>query len=447
MKRCLLAALVAVIVGCAGSEKHNNRASLANAMEHSLRNETLARWYPRNFDTVYGGFLSTFTYDFNPTGDQDKMIVTQARHTWANARASERYPEVADYKLGAKHGFAFLRDVMWDKTFGGFYVLVDRAGHVKGDSTKTAYGNAFGIYALAAYYRASNDTAGLNLARKAFMWLERGSHDGRDRGYFQHLHRDGSRIVRTADTPSTAETGYKDQNSSIHLLEAFTELYEVWPDPLVKTRLEEMLLLVRNTIVTPQGHLTLFLQPDWTPVSFRDSSAESISRHHRLDHVSFGHDVETAYLMLEASHVLGWQNDTVTLRVAKHMVDQALRHGWDEQAGGFYDEGYYFKNKPGMTITADTKNWWAQAEGLNTLLLMADQFPYDPMNYYAKFEKLWQYCDTQLIDHTYGDWYAGGVDKQPDMRLGLKGHIWKGIYHHYRALTNCVDRLRKNQHT
>ena len=63
------------------------------------------------------------------------------------------------------------------------------------------------------------------------------------------------------------------------------------------------------------------------------------------------------------------------LRVAKKMVDHALQNGWDDSVGGFYDEGYYFKDKEGITITHDTKNWWAQAEGLNTLLMMADLFP------------------------------------------------------------------------
>ena len=108
----------------------------------------------------------------------------------------------------------------------------------------------------------------------------------------------------------------------------------------------------------------------------------------------FGHDVETAYLMLEASHVLGWKNDTTTLRIGKKMLDHALQSGWDNQVGGFYDEGYYFKNKPGITIIADTKNWWAQAEGMNTLLLMAEKYPNDPHQYFKKFEKLWHYTQT-----------------------------------------------------
>jgi cellobiose epimerase len=444
MKKYLLTLLASVILFSCKNESPSNRIEIATAMEHSLVTEVMAKWYPQSIDTVDGGFISTWTYDFKPTGDQDKMIVTQARHTWTNAKASLRYPEIDYYKTGAKHGFEFLKDKMWDKTYGGFYTLVDKQGNVKGDSTKTAYGNAFGIYALAAYYESSKDTSALTLAKETFMWLEKGSHDPIYKGYFQHLQWNGIPIKRQPDTPSTADTGYKDQNSSIHLLEAFTELYQVWPDPLVYERLKEMLLLIRDTIVTPKGNLTLFLYPDWKPVSFADSSEVVITKHHQLDHVSFGHDVETAYLMLEASHVLGIHNDTTTLRIAKKMVDHALNNGWDNLVGGFYDEGYYFKSKPGITITHDTKNWWAQAEGLNALLLMADLFPEDELQYYKKFETLWEYTDNYLIDHEHGDWYAGGIDKQPEMKTALKGQIWKSIYHHYRSLDNCIQRLRED---
>ena len=124
------------------------------------------------------------------------------------------------------------------------------------------------------------------------------------------------------------------------------------------------------------------------------------------------------------------------------MVDHALRAGWDSKLGGFYDEGYYFKGDTDITITHDTKNWWAQAEGLNALLLMATLYPNDEMNYFQKFETLWSYCDTYLIDHKHGDWYAGGLDKQPDMKTALKGHIWKATYHQYRSLENCINRLK-----
>jgi len=79
---------------------------------------------------------------------------------------------------------------------------------------------------------------------------------------------------------------------------------------------------------------------------------------------------------------------------------------------------------------------------LNTLLMLADYFPYDPMRYYDQFKKLWKYTQTYLIDHQYGDWYEEGLDKSPERRIALKGHIWKGTYHHFRSLSNCVHRLR-----
>ncbi|MCB0610041.1 MAG: AGE family epimerase/isomerase [Lewinellaceae bacterium] len=442
MRHLYLLPLFSLLVACSPPDR-NERSLIASEMEASL-NAVLDNWYPRSIDRDSGGFYSTFTYDFQLQGPQDKMIVTQARQVWTNAKASLSHPNERRFKEGAAHGFQFLRDKMWDPLNGGFYTLVSRSGkHKEGDLVKTAYGNAFGIYALAAYYDATRDTAALNLAKEAFMWLENHSHDPVEKGYFQHLTMDGTPIRRDSTAASTAETGYKDQNSSIHLLEAFTELYRVWPDALVRERLQELLLLIRDTITTEKGYLTLFLEPDWTPVSFRDSTEEVILKHHNLDHVSFGHDVETAYLMLEASETLGLENDERTETIAKRMVDHALANGWDDSVGGFYDEGYYFKDKPGLTIIRDTKNWWAQAEGLNSLLLMSEKYPADDHRYFEHFVKLWDYVNTYLVDHDHGDWYAGGLDKEPDQKTALKGHIWKATYHHYRGMTNCIDRLQE----
>ena len=125
------------------------------------------------------------------------------------------------------------------------------------------------------------------------------------------------------------------------------------------------------------------------------------------------------------------------------MLDNALQNGWDKSIGGFYDEGYYFKDRDSITIIFDSKNWWAQAEGINTLLLMADHFPNDPMHYYDKFKQLWGYIQIYMIDHVNGDWYEEGLDKEPQRKTALKGHIWKGIYHNFRALANCVKRLQQ----
>jgi cellobiose epimerase len=447
IKRSTFLVLATMCVAACASKENDDRQTLAAAIEKSITTELLNKWYPAAMDKEHGGFLSTWTFDFKPTGEQNKMIVSQARHVWTSAKASEVYKDQPHYKECTAHGFKFLKDVMWDKTYGGFHTLVDRQGNLKSSATeeKTAYGNSFAIYALAAYYHATGDTSALNLAKEGFMWLEKYSHDPVHKGYFQHLKRDGSVIKRDNTVPSTQDTGYKDQNSSIHLLEAFTELYQVWPDSLVGERVKEMLTLIRDTIVNDKGSLVLFFEPDWTPVSFRDSTQDVVLKHRNLDHVSFGHDVETAYLMLEASHAVGITDNSRTLEIGKKMVDHALDKGWDNEAGGFYDEGYYFKEKTDITIIRDTKNWWAQAEGLNTLLIMADQFPNDPHQYFEKFKKMWDYIDKNLIDHEHGEWYPGGIDKEPEQKNALKGHIWKASYHQYRAMANCVQRLRSEK--
>jgi cellobiose epimerase len=165
------------------------------------------------------------------------------------------------------------------------------------------------------------------------------------------------------------------------------------------------------------------------------------------DHVSFGHDVETAYLMMEAAEALDGRADATTLRVGKRMLDHSLRTGWDRAVGGFYEAGYYFAGRDTLVLVDDTKNWWAQAEGLNTLLIFGDLYPNDPMRYHERFLEQWRYVNTYLIDHEHGGWYAGGIDKQPQMRTALKGQIWKAAYHDGRALMNVTRRLEHPEET
>jgi len=202
-----------------------------------------------------------------------------------------------------------------------------------------------------------------------------------------------------------------------------------------------MLILTRDTITTDKGYLTLHLERDWTPVSFRDSTEAFRAENFYLDHVSFGHDVETAFLMLEASHMLGIENDTLTLKKARKMVDHALAHGWDSRLGGFFDGGYYHRGSENCTIQNAAKVWWSQAEGLNSLLLMARLFPEDE-RYFQHFERQWKYINQYMIDHEHGGWYHEGIDSNPMAATHAKANIWKTSYHNARALMNVIEMLR-----
>ena len=447
-KFILLLLLQSVALSCTQSPKPGKTDKiLAVEIDTALGPQLLEKWYPLAIDLQYGGYYSDITRDFKIGERQDKMIVSQARHLWTNAKAAALYGHEAEYLNYAHHGFEFLRDHMWDSVNGGFYNLVNRQGLplINEEEPKTAYGNAFAIYGLSAYFGSSQNAEALELAKKTFWWLEANGHDKKYKGYFQSLEADGMPVKRTAQTPSTSTIGYKDQNSSIHLLEAFTSLYQQWPDPLLAERLEELLIIIRDTITTDKGYMNLFFNESWEPISFKGQPRSVISEHYYLDHVSFGHDVETAYLLLEAAHVLGGKETSKTLEKGKIMVDHALAKGWDAALGGFYDGGYYFDNTSDIVIVNDNKNWWTQAEGLNSLLLFSKYFPEDPMDYKAHFISLWDYTKSYLMDPQNGGWYEWGIDKRPESKMGLKGHIWKTTYHNYRSLANCKSQLAQVQ--
>ena len=212
---------------------------------------------------------------------------------------------------------------------------------------------------------------------------------------------------------------------------------------MLRNQLKSLLELIRDKLVAERGYLQLFFQNDWTPVSFRDASEEERKANFGLDHVSFGHDYETAFLMLEASYVLGLPDDRRTLAVAKKMLDHAIANGWDESVGGFYDGGYYFSGSDTCSIVKDTKNWWAQAEGLNALLLFSKIFP-DESRYRTYFKREWNYIKTYILDPVYGDWFEGGIDKEPQFKEGPKSHMWKCTYHTCRALMNCIAMMNND---
>ncbi|MRI01224.1 N-acylglucosamine 2-epimerase [Kriegella sp. EG-1] len=441
----LFLACVLVLLACKPKEHSKTTIPdpILSEIESELENLTKV-WYPKSIDTINGGFWSDFNYKWEKEGAQNKMIVSQARHVWTSAVLAEFYKDDSFEKI-AKHGFHFLRDKMWDSVNGGFHTLIGFEGDAINviSKNKSTYGNAFAIYGLATYYKASNNTDALDLAKKTFEWLEEHAHDSIYKGYFDVLHQNGSWMLDI-----TEDNGYdnfnrkdwKDQNSSIHLLECLTALYEVWPNELVRKRLEELLLLIRDTITTEKGYLTLHLHRDWSPVTFKDSSEAYQKQNFGLDHVSFGHDVETAFLMLEASHILGIKNDTLTKVKAKQMVDHGITKGWDKKEGGFYDGGYYYDTET-CTVVKKDKVWWTEAEGLNSLLLMAKLYPNDTI-YNNLFQKQWQYIKKNMIDHKYHGWYAQGLDTDPQASKKVKAQIWKVNYHNIRSLINVIRMLK-----
>jgi cellobiose epimerase len=424
---------------------------LIEEFQNAMVTGILKRWYPLVLDKECGGYFTNVSHDWTLPPEQEKMIVSQSRHIWTLAKMSASINSNSDYRSMALHGLPFLKNKMWDNEFGGFYQIRSREGgwsDVNGwRNEKRTYGNAFAIYALAALYELTRDEEILRFAQQAYRWIEDHAFDHTMKGYFEFLTKEGQPFDHQSEYKTIAsdrnELGFKDQNSSIHLLEAYTELYHVWKDPGLYGQLKSILELIRDVMVTKEGYLQLFFHRDWKPVSFRKSPEKDRKANFGLDHVSFGHDYETSFLMLEASYALGLDDDTRTLTVAKKMLDHALQYGWDKSAGGFYDGGYYYDGQDVCTIIKDTKNWWAQAEGLNALLLFSRIYPHET-KYSEYFLRQWNYVKSNIIDAAGGDWYEGGIDKEPHFRKGPKSHMWKCTYHTCRALMNCMSLLDEN---
>jgi mannobiose 2-epimerase len=408
---------------------------LADEVEAQLTEGLLPLWYPRCVDREHGGFYSNFREDWSPGDKQHKTIVYQARMTWLASQVALRYPELAaEYREYARHGLDFLAGTMWDDEDGGFFWGLDEAGRITPayGTEKHLYGMSFGIYAAAAAYRATKDERALDLGKRAFAWLEEHAHDPANGGYCEAYTRSGQRITdawtdpggrRHATDALGTHYGFKSMNGHIHLLEALTALYGVWPDAAVRTRLDEVFRVVRDKVAVEPGCLNLYFTPDWRAVP---------------DHDSFGHDVETTYLLLEAAEALGEGEGPQTLRVARSLVDHALEWGWDDVHGGFYDRGFAFHPAYGLE-----KIWWTQAEGLNALLLSHERFGGGSSRYFEAFVKQWRFIVDHQIDARHGGWH-GSVARDGTAEPGKdKATIWKAAYHDGRALMEVSERLRR----
>jgi cellobiose epimerase len=404
---------------------------LVSEAEANLRKHVLAPWYPRAVDKQRGGFIQDYDERWNQTGSgRERSVVYQSRLTWTAAQVVKRYPDHAGvYKEYVRHGLGFLRTKQWDAEQGGFFWQVDAVTGkpTDGRGEKHVYGIAFGIYAAAAGHEVTHDAAALDLAKRAFAWLEEHAHDAKNGGYYEALIREGKPILtaampRSRDFIGTAY-GYKSMNTHIHLLEAFGELYAVWKDPLLRKRLEEVFHVVRDKVYVEPGCLNLFFTPDWRPVP---------------DHDSFGHDIETAYLLAEAAHNLGIPDDPATWKAARNLVDHALEYGWDANTGGFYDTGTAFG-----PATGKQKVWWTEAEGLNALLLMHERFGKETPRYWQAFVKQWEFIQKRQVDEKNLGWYSEVHEDGTAPTGRSKSNAWTDPYHQGRALMNVAAMLKR----
>lgn len=392
-----------------------HRESLVRLLYENI----LPFWHPVLIDDEHGGYAIHLDNQGNRRAPGDKGIVTQARCLWFYAYMVNTGFGDDEHVRAARRGFEFLRDAMWDAEHGGFYWAVNHEGDTPTVPQKHLYGQAFALYALSEYALASGDPDAEALARELFAVIEAHAYDRKYGGYREFFASDWSEPTPGIYNPMGERApDVKLMNTHLHLMEAMTVYVRVDRSALARERLLELITIQSNTVVRKTvGACTDEYQRDWTPLTGP-----------QYDIVSYGHDVENVWLLMEAIDQAGMPQAPY-MDLYRTLFDYSLRYGFDHESGGFYDAGPL--NRPATSLR---KTWWVQAEGLVGALLMYIQT--HDKTYLECFEKTLEWIVDRQADWEHGDWFS---DIHPDGEItGGKAHLWKSPYHNGRAVIRCL---------
>lgn len=383
-----------------------------------MNDHLLPFWLDRPVDTVHGGFIGRMANDGTIDPKAPKGLILNARLLWTFS-AAFRFSADPRCRDMAERAGDYLERHFWDTAHGGAFWLLDCEGHVL-DDKKKIYGQAFYIYALAEQYQALGTGAALEHAQQLFHLIEIHSHDRKDGGYIEICNGDWSTAEdsRLSDKDMDAK---KSMNNHLHLLEAYTNLYRIWPDGALHERLTELLDLFDRRIADPDtGHLQHFFDASWQPQSTV---------------YTFGHDIEASWLLCEAAEVLGDPKRTSRVqRLALRLAQVTLAEGLDGEGGLRYAG-------QAANITDSNREWWPQAEAvvgfLNAYALSGDGA------FLEAAQRAWTYIETYFIDTEHGEWFwRVRPDGTPDP-AEPKVSQWKSPYHNVWACLEAIKRLSK----
>jgi mannobiose 2-epimerase len=393
-------------------------SACAERIEADLRGNILPFWMEHVVDRASGSFLGALSNELVADRTAERGALLTSRILWTYAAAYRQYREPA-YLAMADHAHADLMRLYHDGKHGGFYWSVSANGTVLRDR-KQVYGQAFAIYALSEYHAATARREPLDQAMALFRLLEQHARERVFGGYLEAFARDWSPIadMRLSEVDQNEP---KSQNTMLHMMEAYTRLLGVWPDAGLRQALAELVeLMLTRVVQPPTGHLGLFFANDWTL---------------RSDKISYGHDIEAAWLLTRAAEVLG--DDRLGARIrplAVKIADVTLAEGTDAD-GGIYNLG-------GPRGPVDqSKEWWPQAEAVIGFL-NAFQISGDRRHLEAAL-RTWGFIEDHLVDRTHGEWFRSVARDGRVIAPFEKVGFWKCPYHNGRMGLEAVTRLRQ----
>lgn len=388
---------------------------MVEEVKNHLLNTIIPFW--KNLrDDENGGYYGWLDYDLKLDKKAVKGCILNSRITWFFANA---YTLLKDESLldEARHGYEFLKEHCIDKENGGIYWSIRYDGTPE-DTTKHTYNQAFCIYALSSYYEASGDKEALDLAKQLFALIEEKCTD--EVGYLEAFTKD----FKPESNEKLSENGVladKTMNTLLHVFEAYTELYRVSKDEAVKKRLMWIMDTFADKVYNPKLH---------RQEVFFDANYNSI-----IDLHSYGHDIETAWLMDRGTEVLGEPEYTAKMSpITKDLTAQIYKIAFD---------GHSLANECCKGEVNTHRIWWVQAE---TVVGFLNGYEKDSSKkeYLEAAEHEWEFIKEHVVDKREGsEWFW---EVRPD-GTPFEGRPivepWKCPYHNGRMCFEVIRRMSK----
>lgn len=393
-----------------------DKAQFREELEQELTRNILPFWMTKVVDKENGGFYGAVMNDLTVRNEIPRSAVVCARILWTYSTAYRTLKQ-NDYLATAKWAYDYLTQVFWDKAYGGLYWEIDLNGKPVVDR-KHHYAQAFGIYGLSEYYRATREPKSLELAQTLFEFLENHAYEPAYGGYIEGSSRKWEALtdMRLSERDLNCR---KSMNTCLHMLEAYTNLLRIWNDPTLKTQHRALLQTFQQHIIDPSTHhFKLFFDDAWNSLS---------------DVVSYGHDIEGSWLLAEAAEV---QGDTVLLSQLKTNAVQMTAAVYDE--GRDTDGSLFYEGGP-QRLVDDSKSWWPQAEALigfyNAYQISGEA------RFAEASHRVWNYIQDKLIDKQHGDWFKQLTRDGTPVHSRTKAGPWDCPYHHSRMCFEMMERL------
>lgn len=384
--------------------------------ETELTQNILPYWIQHAVDRDQDGFYGVVSDEAGPDPRAEKSGILNARILWTFSTAYQRYGEER-YRFMAQRAYHYMKHYFWDDETGGVFWMLDCTGKPQ-QAEKHLYVQSFALYGLTAYHQAMNDEESSHWAIRLFEWMERHGRDETHGGYIEAFSRKGEE--KTNQLLGGPQAAPKSMNTHLHVLEAYTNLYRIYPVDRVKDALEALLHVMKNQVLHPEEpRFQLFFDESWRPLSTA---------------VSFGHDIEGSWLLSEAADVLG------DLELKRDIEAVSVRMAENVYKKGRDCDGSVLNEADGDEVTKANKVWWVQAEAV-VGFYHAYQLSGEP-HFQEAAAGVWRFICDYMIDEERGEWHR---ERDRDRNLpsrAAKVDPWKCPYHNGRACLEMIERLK-----